>query len=292
MFTIGCDPEVFLTRGEEFISAIPYINGTKYEPDILPHGGMLQWDNVCMEFGTKPAYTIDEWLSSLEETVRDIRKRISPTFTPRVIASANFPIKEVSSPEAKEFGCSPDLNAYSGMKNEPPSPNAFPTFRSCGGHIHIGYVDGAPYIFLKDHYDTMQYVKVLDMYLGVISSIIDNRPDAVKRRELYGKAGCYRKTDYGVEYRTLSNYWLKSKTYSSLIYSLVDDSLDHMLHYGTEVVKEIGEDSIIEAVENPDMAERVIDRLFDANIYSRDTNSMISSALVEAGNDNLFEVWE
>lgn len=46
------------------------------------------------------------------------------------------------------------------------------------------------------------------MYLGVPSVLKD---DDTKRRSLYGKAGCFRLTPYGVEYRVLSSYFLSTK---------------------------------------------------------------------------------
>lgn len=48
----------------------------------------------------------------------------------------------------------------------------------------------------------------MDLYLGVPSVLID--PDT-RRRSLYGKAGCFRLTDYGVEYRVLSGYFIKDE---------------------------------------------------------------------------------
>jgi hypothetical protein len=65
----------------------------------------------------------------------------------------------------------------------------------------------------------------MDLFHGIISVVLDNTPESVERRKLYGKAGCHRPTDYGIEYRALSNYWLKSPMLVSLMHSLVTDAL-------------------------------------------------------------------
>lgn len=45
------------------------------------------------------------------------------------------------------------------------------------------------------------------MYLGIPSVIKDKDK---RRRSLYGKAGCFRLTQYGVEYRVLSSAMMKN----------------------------------------------------------------------------------
>ena len=51
-------------------------------------------------------------------------------------------------------------------------------------------------------------VKQMDFFLGLPSLFYD---DDQMRREMYGKSGACRYKPYGVEYRTLSNAWLKSE---------------------------------------------------------------------------------
>lgn len=66
-------------------------------------------------------------------------------------------------------------------------------------HIHIGYNN--------PNIDTsVALIKYLDMYLGVPSVIKDRDK---RRRSLYGKAGCFRLTSYGCEYRVLSSAMMK-----------------------------------------------------------------------------------
>ena len=49
-----------------------------------------------------------------------------------------------------------------------------------------------------------------------LTSVLED--EDTQRRELYGQAGCFRPKPYGVEYRTLSNYWLKSRELMTKIY--------------------------------------------------------------------------
>lgn len=82
-------------------------------------------------------------------------------------------------------------------------------------HIHVGYeypnVESSLYI-----------VKYLDAILGCASILID--PDE-ERRKLYGKAGCFRLTKYGVEYRVLSGYFISSREVISDTYDLMKAGL-------------------------------------------------------------------
>ena len=66
-------------------------------------------------------------------------------------------------------------------------------------HIHVGYT-------YPNVETSLALIKYLDIYLGIPSVVID--PDS-KRRSLYGKAGCFRLTSYGFEYRTLSSAMMK-----------------------------------------------------------------------------------
>lgn len=68
-------------------------------------------------------------------------------------------------------------------------------------HIHLGYEK--PNIGFST-----TLVKYMDAFLGVPSVIYDTD---VRRRKYYGNAGSFRLTSYGVEYRVLSGYWLKSE---------------------------------------------------------------------------------
>ena len=55
--------------------------------------------------------------------------------------------------------------------------------------------------------DKLSLIQAMDLFCGVPSIFLDSD---TMRRKLYGKAGAFRSKKYGVEYRTLSNFWIQS----------------------------------------------------------------------------------
>jgi hypothetical protein len=127
-------------------------------------------------------------------------------------SAVSFPDSEFYDPAAFEFGCEPDYNAWTKDKNPRPSATD-KNLRSCGGHIHIGFKGLDPH----------EVIKAMDLYAGVPSVLMDKGD---LRKQLYGKAGAFRTTKYGVEYRTLSNYWVFSPRLCEWAYDATARALD------------------------------------------------------------------
>ena len=159
-----------------------------------------------------------------------------------------FDDDQLDNEEAKRFGCSPDYNAWTLQTNPVPS-HENPNFRSCGGHIHCGHVEGDGNEFLLDPYGKVEMVRMMDTFHGVLSTILDSSVDAIERRKLYGKAGCHRPTDYGLEYRVLSNFWMKSPQLVMLMDSLTQDCL-RLIREGKsgEIIEKIGDEKIQDTI--------------------------------------------
>ena len=89
-------------------------------------------------------------------------------------------------------------------------------------------------------------VRIMDITHGIPSVLLDSSERAVERRKLYGKAGCHRPTEYGVEYRVLSNFWFKDPNLVMLIsWHLVQDALKVVREMDHEkIVNDIGEERI------------------------------------------------
>lgn len=198
--TIGADPEVFVQDGVTIVPAIGLVGGTKEAPH--PVGcGAIQEDNVMAEFNIDPATSSEEFITNITTVMKHLGDKIRPLRV-AVMPSHEFDQATLvrSGRQAMMFGCDPDFNAYSGEQNMPPSPRT--VLRTCGGHVHVGY-EGV------DPERNREIVQAMDLLLGVPSVILDSD---TRRRSMYGKAGAYRNKDYGVEYRSLSNFWLGSTT--------------------------------------------------------------------------------
>lgn len=207
MITIGADPEVFLAyKGSEKIaSAIGVVGGSKRRPRKVSDHIKVQEDNVLAEYNITPAKTKQEFVTFCLEGLDELSKIVEPKgYNIRILASADIDVSELSDPKAYIFGCDPDFNAWTQGINDKPVPVA--NFRSAGGHVHVGGIKQEKVI------DT---IRAMDLFLGVPSVIKDSDK---KRKMLYGKAGAFRPKKYGVEYRTLSNFWLQDESLIEWVY--------------------------------------------------------------------------
>ena len=241
MFKIGADPELFLRRTTEkgykkFVSAEteegPIIPGTKANPFKVP-GGAIQVDGVAAEFNVNPADNYEEFfdntkkvLTKLRETVKKHDKSLSLVATPTATFTAAYFNKLPK--HTLMLGCEPDFNAYSGKANDPPKTDK--PFRTASGHVHIGWTNNANPTAEGHMMDCILVVKELDRYLHYAS--LDWDKDN-KRRQLYGKIGAFRPKPYGLEYRVLSNAWLRSVDTIRTVYDIttkVMQSIDSGKH--------------------------------------------------------------
>lgn len=129
-------------------------------------------------------------------------------------------------PEARRFGCEPDFNAYTLTTNTGEIDATNHLYRYAGGHIHLGV--SSQYIkknsgegkIAKTEEGHLRIIRLLDLILGIPCVLLDDSEEAKRRRAQYGKAGCFRPTPYGIEYRTPSCWWIKSPTTVSLALGL------------------------------------------------------------------------
>jgi len=262
--SIGTDPEFFIRRKADgkLISAIPYIEGTKENPTPLKSGGNIQFDNVAVEFATDPANNGEDLVTKVGNALREVIQIIPEGHEIVAMPSANFDPDQLDNEEAQRFGCDPDYCAWELKVNDAPFCSD-ETLRTCGGHIHVGYIEGQGNKFLLDPYGKANTVKVMDVFHGIVSVMLDCSEEAVTRRKLYGKAGCHRPVMKdnggfydGVEYRVLSNFWFKTPDLVMLMESLKEDVLKVMREMDFDaLINDIGEERIKSTINEGVVAE-------------------------------------
>ena len=221
IYTIGSDPELFVfnTKTKKVVSAIDKIPGYKDAPytEGLPKGFGLQTDNILAEFNIPPVQRESDFIRAIEfmkDVIRAKVQAIDPNLDVLCQASSKVPAKELKHPRAMEFGCDPDFCIYSTGPNKV-GRAARTNLRSAGFHIHVGY----PNCNIDASVGRLLYI---DAVVGLPSILHDTDVD---RRNLYGKAGCFRLQPYGFEYRTLSSYWIANPERLRFIWKQVEYAL-------------------------------------------------------------------
>lgn len=244
----GADPELFLRtiEGDYPMVSIGLIGGSKQSPRVLGGGFALQEDNVAVEFNIPPCDNVNQFKASIAFVLEFLKDEVAPKGLKLDISpTMDFDETDLMHPQAQELGCEPDYNAWTDSVN--PRPIAPPTLRSSGGHLHIGYT--AP---TKE--TSLAIIKAHDLFCGVASVLYDND---TRRRDIYGKAGAHRIKNYGVEYRTLSNFWIKSAELTQWVYEQSEKAIA-FVNQGNVLNKEWSE-KVVECINtgNKDLVRQI-----------------------------------
>jgi hypothetical protein len=221
---VGADPEFFVKQNGVFVSAHGLVKGDKANP-LKVDRGAVQVDGMALEFNIDPAADADEFYLNIT-TVMNALKSMVPGYEHALVPVAHFGKEYIDSQpeEAKILGCDPDFNAWTRQENVKPDMEL--PFRTASGHVHIGWGDGYD-VNNPDHLELCQKAtKQMDFFLGLPSLSYD---EDKQRRDMYGKAGTYRPKVYGVEYRTLSNAWLKSEALIKWVHRSVAKGMKELM---------------------------------------------------------------
>lgn len=245
-FTVGCDPEFFIQplEKEEKQAKISYddllagrvpapakvykgskkdkqyevfpicglLGGTKEAPlailkDKHGEGYAVQEDGIAAEFNIPACSTPRNFGQAIANALDHIeRQMLRPKgFQRSYINSLTLKDEWTKKfPNILTVGCDPDYNAHE------PDAEGYPVariaaqekvglVRGAGGHVHVGYpLEMCPPPIMA---------KLLDIVLALYYVREDKQGE---RRKWWGHAGLYRPKSYGVEYRTLSNFWIWS----------------------------------------------------------------------------------
>lgn len=293
-FYIGADPEMFLADASGNLkSGIGIIKGTKYD-QMMVDGGGLQYDNVAVEFSCDPQDSEESFVEVIAKMLKHLSVEVAPLKL-LALASTNFPEAELDNEEARRFGCDPDFDAWALCMNQVSSCAVDAPFRSCGGHIHIGTKNGSPKVLAEDStgMGKVEMVKAMDFFVGISSILLDRDPSAGPRRALYGKAGAHRPKDYGVEYRAVGNFWLRTPDLVRMVYrltALAVAAADSGTH--TKYIDEVGQGTVCDIINESkvDEAQAVFDKYIKPHM-KEETLALFEKCANQPFSPELQEPW-
>lgn len=227
---MGTDPEFFLTRDGQMVPAFDHL------PDKhATHDGLF-WDGFqaetlvdvrgCNEPGCNckgAEFTCHDLLAHRIGRQVQLLAPKGLNIAPRSVWRIPPQMLELASAAQVGLGCEPSYNVYHTHARCVEEPRLLP-YRFAGGHVHFQLTRAE-----RDDASNIRYlVKTLDALLGIPSVCLAQNYDHFIRRRYYGLAGEHRLPPHGLEYRTLSNFWMMDPKAMQLIFDLAG----HVLFVG------------------------------------------------------------
>lgn len=220
----GCDPEFFFSSNGSVKGAEKFIAKNGFRGGAMSLESKIIIDGVQAELNPRPYGCRANLGNEISRCFRALKEHLEKTKVAETTSLDFSQTVKISKKDLKEldeenqkFGCDPSLNSYSKEPNielKKVDPQKY-LKRSAGGHIHISC---AGTTVLQNRATTL--VTLLDIVLGNTCVLIDRDRGNIIRRKMYGQAGEYRLPKHGVEYRVLSNFWLRSAPLLSLVLGL------------------------------------------------------------------------
>lgn len=313
---LGGDPEFFLKDKDGIIGSELFIpqNGMKLITDRtkeLPNSANVRCENtfvkrdgVQVELNLSPQTCRGYLANEIANCFYTLYKSLENiNISEEAVVKIKKKRLDALSEDSRKFGCAPSNNAYSKKENKiKVNPSKYLT-RSAGGHIHFGQITSpikntrikilktdkygyGEYTIENMQKDAEEIVMFLDTILATICVLIDRDPLATKRREVYGKAGDYRLPKHGIEYRTLSNFWLKHYFLFSLVFGLARTTIEIFLNdWSYYIVKDLlGKFDFQEIINNNDFNKaykvwEILKKEIFSKIYTHDHFSIDSQTI-------------
>lgn len=174
----------------------------------LPKGYKYQEDGPAVEFNIPPCYEATTFSRSVSNALNWLKKLLEPKAIMHEMGRTSVKLKKqwlIDYPHLATIGCDPDFDGYSSKRRDG-IPESHQLIRGAGGHIHLGYpVSMIPPDILAQFCDLILALPMLKY----------DKQGA--RRGWWGRAGVYRPKEYGMEYRTLSSFWIWDANNSTML---------------------------------------------------------------------------
>lgn len=261
----GCDPEFFFTKNGQVIGAEKVLpeDGIKREVGSFANeNGSIQKgeskiiiDGVQAELNPVPDTCRARLGNEISYCFRTLYKEMEKNealkleFSPLVKVSDEE--MQSLSEKSKQFGCAPSKNIGGLSKMSIKDASKYP-YRSAGGHLHFGVDSYFPEV--KDVLsDPKTLIPILDIIVGNTCVLLDRDEGNIERRKVYGKAGEYRTPKHGIEYRTLSNFWLRSYPLMSMVFGLSRQAISIVADgHAKEILKAVNIKDVVKAINEND----------------------------------------
>ena len=212
----GGDPELFFEKGGKVIGAEKVIPAEGLRSRDRARASVVL-DGVQVELNPQARNSVNLLGQELSIAFSLIQTRLKKVPGVKLCYDGVIEVDREEldslSPATRILGCKPSRNMYG---DKPITVDAKEyRKRSAGGHHHYGLNTHA-----NIYNDRSNLVPLLDMFLGSTCVMLDRDPGAAERRENYGRAGEHRLPAYGLEYRTLSNWWLRNYTLTDFVYGM------------------------------------------------------------------------
>lgn len=285
--TFGADPELFFKDSKGNI-----VGSEKVIPEVIKvDRGKIIRDGVQLEFNPNATFCraiFGNNFYSLFKTLKEHLAQKDYEICWEQVIKINPTELASLSKDSRKFGCMPSYNIYLPKDDNVSvivdNPETY-LFRSAGGHIHVDFhklnniIRNGQYVRRPlTRKEIESFVKSMDIIVGNTCVILDRHPLSVERRRNYGKAGEYRLPSYGIEYRTLSNFWLRDYQLMSMVYGLMMMAYRISLsepHYN-KLISLVKEEDIIKAINtnNKFLAKQNFNKVkkFLAESMSEDSN--------------------
>jgi len=216
--SLGADPEAFLMKNGMVIGSEKVIPPSLGGVDAVVRDGVqIELHPYARNYPSGVVGGIGTIFHNLK-LLLDKTPEITVCFKPVVEVSEEE--LESLSDESRILGCKPSQNIY-GFKSPDVDGKIF-KIRSAAGHVHLGLEGSGIYDPDLGIDFRTRLVPAFDIVLGNICVMMDTDPAQRVRRKLYGRPGEYRLPNYGLEYRTLSNFWLRSPALAEFVLGMAN----------------------------------------------------------------------
>lgn len=216
----GADPEGFFTNNQGRIVGSELVI-PKVLKDIYNYASVVR-DGVQLEIHVQPDECREVLASNIEDAFRLIQKHLDQQedfkFSFQSVIRMTPGEMNKLSAKSRQLGCAPSENIYNADAKIGVNPRTYKV-RSAGGHVHLGIRSRK----LKAEYPRI--IRACDILLGNQAVLMDREPMMKLRRRVYGRAGECRPQKYGVEYRTLSNFWLRNEPLVSFVLAMARNAV-------------------------------------------------------------------